>query len=138
MQRLSQFLFCLLRLCPNIQNNLKRHYFFLFWLVLSFPKFYLQVRFWSFEDKLQLMETFSGQNFNIFEISPWKQASGVIFVHINNLWRTLLDTQACNSDFRLPSFRSYFLIVFWSWDCHVTTKYLVAVSLLRSLNKVGS
>ena len=60
------------------------------WIGLSFTKFYLQVRFWNFEDKLQLIETFSGQNFDIFEISAWIQASGVIFVHINNLWLTLL------------------------------------------------
>ena len=61
----------------------------MFWLVLSFLKFYLQVRSWNFEDKWQLMEIYSGQNFNIFEISAWKWARGVIFVHNNNLWRTL-------------------------------------------------
>ena len=37
------------------------------------------------------MATFSGKNFNIFEISGWKQASGVIFV-INNLTHVKLTT----------------------------------------------
>ena len=40
-----------------------------------------------------------------------------------------LDTQACNSDYRLHSFRSYFRIVLWSRDCHVTIKYLVTEEL---------
>ena len=71
--------FCLLCFYLNIKNDTNHHYFFLFWLVLSFPKVYLKVRFWNFEDKLQLMETLSGQNLNIFEISAWKQASRVIF-----------------------------------------------------------
>ena len=35
-------------------------------VLIGFPKSYLRVRFWNFEDNLQLMETFSGQNSNFW------------------------------------------------------------------------
>ena len=63
------FSFCLFAsFLPKYKKNQNVINFRLFWFISSFPKFYLLVRFWNFEDNLHLMETFSGQNFNIFEI----------------------------------------------------------------------
>ena len=51
-------------------------------------------------------------NFNNFEISAWKGRSGVIFIHINNLWRMLFNIPLLflHED-KLQKFR------LWHW-CH--------------------
>ena len=93
MDRFSHFLFYLLCFCPNVKNNSKHHWFLFVMICFKFSEILLTSQILNFEDKSQLMETFSGQNFNIFEISGLKRASGVIFAHINNLWRTLFYSQ---------------------------------------------
>ena len=56
-----------------------------------------------------------------------------------NVWLShqdyLLDTLASNSEYRSHSSRIYFQIFFWSRDGHVTIKYIVAVSLIKSFSR---
>ena len=65
---------------PKYKKRFKTSLNFICFVGFEFSEILLTSRFWNFEDKLQLMETFSSQNFNIFEISTWKQASGVISI----------------------------------------------------------